>query len=57
MTMKDKQRRGEVKPITVYLPKDIHREVERAAKEGHRSLSAQVVSIVEQIVWQQRAAK
>jgi len=48
--MKDKQKdKNGVLPVTVYLPLEIHREVQKAAKQNRRSMSAQIVTIVENI--------
>lgn len=53
MTMKDSQReKSGVMPVTVYLPREIHREIQKAAKQGRRSMSAQIVTIVENTVHQ-----
>ena len=52
MIMRDspKERGNGVLPVTVYLPKEIHREVRKAARQNRRSMSAQIVILVENIV-------
>ncbi len=50
MTMKSKEKVRGARAVTVYLPVEIHREVQKAAKQGRRSMSAQIVTIVEGIV-------
>ena len=54
MTMKDKDKSG-VLPVTVYLPLEIHREIQKAAKQNRRSMSAQIVTIVEDIIQEAHA--
>ena len=48
--MKDKEKVRGARAVTVYLPLGIHREIQKAAKQGRRSMSAQIVTIVENII-------
>jgi hypothetical protein len=36
--------------LTVYLPKEIHQEIRKAAKRDRHSMSTQIVIIIEEIM-------